>query len=195
MSNHEFNNQITAILAAFIGLFLYLNQIFPELKNNLYQANNTLILLIPLEYQTYLQTLINITILLVASIVYVYNYTTSIKYAENHNNTKKGDKDWMNNCNEHTNISKTLNEINTKIDKLNQDYIKFTVQKTLENGYRDKLIQDTAAKIKELYNEDVQELKNHQKHYHNRIESFTDRLIGGILLAAIFELITKFILH
>ena len=82
--NSKINNQLTAFLAAAIGLFMYLDQIFPELQNNLNNINNTIIQITPTEYQPLLQIILTGLSLAVAVIVYVYNYTTSQKYAEEH---------------------------------------------------------------------------------------------------------------
>lgn len=80
----KFNNQLTAFLATAIGLFMFLDQIFPELQNNLNMINTNLMQLIPLEYQPILQIILTGLSITVAIIVYVYNYTTSQKYAQDH---------------------------------------------------------------------------------------------------------------
>jgi hypothetical protein len=80
----KFNNQLTAFLAAAIGLFMFLDQIFPELQNNLNMINTNLMQLIPVEYQSIVQIILTGLSIIVAIIVYVYNYTTSQKYAQDH---------------------------------------------------------------------------------------------------------------
>jgi hypothetical protein len=80
----ELNNQITAFLAAAIGLFMFLDQIFPELQNNLNLINTNLMSLIPTEYQYITQIFLTLLSITVAAIVYIYNYTTSKTYAEDH---------------------------------------------------------------------------------------------------------------
>jgi hypothetical protein len=83
-TNNELNNKITAILAATIGLFMFLNQIFPELQNNLNTINTNLIQLIPPQYQNTTQTLLTLLSITIAIIVYTYNYTTSKAYAKDY---------------------------------------------------------------------------------------------------------------
>jgi hypothetical protein len=80
-----------------------------------------------------------------------------------------------------------------EIDKINKEYIEFTVRKTLENGYRDKLITDIIEKIQKIDQETITRLKETKTHWNNRIETFTDRILGGILLTAIFEILTHLI--
>lgn len=82
--NSKLNNQLTAFLAAAIGLFLFLDQIFPELQNNLNMLNINLMLIIPQEYQNITQTLLTLLSITIAIIVYTYNYTTSKDYAKDH---------------------------------------------------------------------------------------------------------------
>lgn len=89
-------------------------------------------------------------------------------------------------CNEHL-------ELTQKIDKINQEYIKFTIQKTLENGYRDKLINDIIERIQKIDQETINTLKETKNHRNNRIETFTDRILGGILLTITFEILTHII--
>jgi hypothetical protein len=91
-------------------------------------------------------------------------------------------------CNEHL-------ELTQKIDKINQEYIKFTVQKTLENGYRDKIIEDIIERIQKIDQETITNLKETKNHWNNRIETFIDRILGGILLTITFEILTKIIIH
>ena len=69
----EILNQITAFFAAAIGLFMFLDQIFPELQNNLNNLNTNIMLLIPLEYQNITQTFLTLLSITVAVIVYTYN--------------------------------------------------------------------------------------------------------------------------
>lgn len=90
-------------------------------------------------------------------------------------------------CGEHQTLAQ-------EIDKINKEYIEFNVRKTLENGYRDKLITDIIHKIEKIDNETITGLKEGYKYCNIRIQRFTDRIIGGILLAAIFEILTH-ILH
>lgn len=81
---NELNNKLTAFLTAAIGLFMFLDQIFPELQNNLNTINTDLMLLIPIEYQNITQTLLTLLSITIAVIVYTYNYTTSKDYAKEH---------------------------------------------------------------------------------------------------------------
>jgi hypothetical protein len=97
-------------------------------------------------------------------------------------------------CEEHNELMKNIETIHTKLDKINKEYIEFSVKKTLENGYRDKLITDIIKKIEKIDTETITGLKEGYKYRKIRIERFTDRITGGILLAAVFEIITKIIL-
>lgn len=89
-------------------------------------------------------------------------------------------------CGEHQKLAQ-------EIDKINKEYIEFSVRKTLENGYRDKLITDIIKRIQKLDEETIINLKETKNHWNNRIEKFTDRIIGGILLTTIFEILTHII--
>lgn len=80
--DNVFANKLTAFLAALIGLFAFLNQIFPSLQAGINQIGNVLIVLVPVEYQSTIKIVLVSIGVIVAVIVYVYNYTTSIALAE-----------------------------------------------------------------------------------------------------------------
>jgi hypothetical protein len=60
-----------------IGLFAFLNQIFPSLQEGINQIGGVLIVLVPVEYQGIVKIVLVGLGVIVAVIVYVYNYTTS----------------------------------------------------------------------------------------------------------------------
>jgi hypothetical protein len=73
----DFANKLTAFLAAMIGLFAFLNQIFPSLQEGINQIGAVLIVIVPVEYQGIVKIVLVGLGVIVAIIVYVYNYTTS----------------------------------------------------------------------------------------------------------------------
>lgn len=73
----DFANKITAFLAALIGLFAFLIQIFPSLQEGINQIGMVLIGIVPVEYQGIVKVILVGLGVAVAIIVYVYNYTTS----------------------------------------------------------------------------------------------------------------------
>ena len=77
----DFANKLTAFLAAMIGLFAFLNQIFPRLQEGINQIGGVLIVIIPVEYQGIVKIALVGLGVMVAVIVYVYNYTTSMALA------------------------------------------------------------------------------------------------------------------
>jgi hypothetical protein len=80
--DNDFANKLTALLAAMIGLFAFLNQIFPSLQDGINQIGTVLIVLVPVEYQGTVKIVLVGIGVMVAVIIYVYNYTTSKALAE-----------------------------------------------------------------------------------------------------------------
>lgn len=70
-------------------------------------------------------------------------------------------------CPLHPNIDKKIDEgfalLQGRLDEISKEQIEFTVKKTLENGYRDKLIEDIVEKLNKKEDEEKQELKDEIK--------------------------------
>lgn len=80
--NNEFANKLTAILAAVIGLFAFLTQMLPSLQEGIDQIGLALITILPAAYQGPARIILIAIGVIVAIIVYVYNYTTSKRLAD-----------------------------------------------------------------------------------------------------------------
>jgi len=95
-------------------------------------------------------------------------------------------------CPLHPNLDKKIDdnhkEIMDRLDGFKKEHIEFTVKKTLENGYRDKLINDVTQKIQK--EEEKEEKEKENKSEFRKKLFFT---LLGAMLTLLSVLIVKLI--
>lgn len=78
----EFANKLTALLAGLFGLVMYIVNVAPQLQQGIDQIGMKLIVLLPPQWQSIVGIILTAIGVIVAIIIYVYNYTTSRRLAD-----------------------------------------------------------------------------------------------------------------